>query len=78
MIRVLLADDQGIVHLIFRQVLEKADNIQIVSLASNGQEAVNEAIAHSHDVVVMDVSMPIMDGVEATKQIRAKCLDTRY
>ena len=77
MIRVLLADDHGIVRTILRQILEKTEDIQVVSTASNGQEAVYEAVAHYPNVAVMDVSMPRMDGVEATKQIRAKCPKTR-
>jgi DNA-binding NarL/FixJ family response regulator len=77
MIKVLLADDHEIVRTILCQVLEKAGDIQVVSMASNGQDAVNEAATHCPDVAVMDVSMPIMDGVEATKQIRSKCPDTR-
>lgn len=77
MIKVLLADDHEIVRLILRQVLEKAGDIQVVSMASNGQEAVNEAVAHHPDVAVMDISMPTMDGVEATKQISSKRPDTR-
>lgn len=77
MIKILLADDFAIVRILLRQSIEKADDIQVVAMASNGQEAVDEAISHCPDVAVMDISMPTMDGVEATKQIYAKCPDTR-
>jgi DNA-binding NarL/FixJ family response regulator len=50
---------------------------EVVALASNGQEAVNEAIKHCPDVAVLDISMPIMDGLEAARQISGKCPHTR-
>ena len=62
---------------VLRRLLERADDIQIVAMASNGQEAVEEAVLHCPNVAVMDFSMPIMDGVEATKQICARCPQTR-
>jgi len=77
MIRILLADDFAIVRVLLRQLLEKADDMQVVAMAANGQEAVNEAVTHCPDVAVMDVSMPIMDGMEASKQICYKCPETR-
>ena len=69
MITVLLADDHAIVREILRLLLEKAGDIQIVAMAANGQEAVVLAGLHSPDVAVMDVSMPSMNGIEATKKI---------
>lgn len=72
MIKVLLVDNHEIVRFIMRQILEKAGDIQVVAMASDGQEAVNKAVTHCPNVVVMDISMPIMDGVEATRQICAK------
>ena len=69
MITVLLADDHTIVRDILRILLEKAGDIQIVAMAANGQEAVILAGLHSPDVAVMDVSMPTMNGIEATKKI---------
>jgi DNA-binding NarL/FixJ family response regulator len=73
MIRILLADDHAIVRMILRQIIEKVDDMQVGAMASNGQEAVNEAITRCPNVAVLDLSMPIMDGVEATKQICARC-----
>jgi DNA-binding NarL/FixJ family response regulator len=77
MIRILLADDFAIVRVLLRQLLEKTDDMQVVAMAANGQEAVNEAVTHCPDVAVMDMSMPTMDGVEATKQICSECPQTR-
>ncbi len=77
MITVLLADDHRMVRDGLRYILEAAGDIQIIALASNGQEAVAQAARHCPNVVVMDVSMPVMDGIEATRQIVALCPHTR-
>src|SRR4030067_2997243 len=70
-IRILLADD----HIILRQgtvaLLRRERDIQIIAEASNGQEAVELARKLKPDIVVMDVRMPLLSGVEATRQIRA-------
>jgi DNA-binding NarL/FixJ family response regulator len=76
-ITVLLADDHRMVRDGLRYILEAAGDIQIIALASNGQEAVAQAAEHCPNVVVMDVSMPVMDGIEATRQIMALCPHTR-
>jgi DNA-binding NarL/FixJ family response regulator len=76
-IRVLLADDHAIVRDVLRFLLEAAGDMEIVGLASNGQEAVNLAGVFCPDVAVLDVSMPLMGGIEATKQIRILCPGTR-
>jgi len=77
MIKVLLADDLQIVRALMRYVLEKRGSLEVLALASNGQEAVNEAITRCPDVAVLDISMPTMDGLEAAKQISEKCPKTR-
>ncbi|MGB8983756.1 MAG: response regulator transcription factor [Anaerolineales bacterium] len=77
MIKVLLADDHIVLRDGLRYLLEAQGDIQVVGTASNGQEAVAQAIRHCPDVVVMDISMPLMNGIEATKQICAACKDTR-
>ena len=77
MIKVLIADDHAIVRDILRFLLDSADDIQVLAMASNGQEAVAQAALHCPDVAVIDVSMPTMDGVEATKKICAHCPHTR-
>ena len=77
MITVLLADDHGIVRTILRQVLERAGDMQVVSVASNGRDAVNEAVIHCPNVAVIDLAMPVMNGLEATRQICSQCPKTR-
>jgi DNA-binding NarL/FixJ family response regulator len=65
-IRVLLADDQTLVRVGFRRLLERADDIEVVGEAADGDEAVALARAHRPDVVLMDVRMPGTDGLAAT------------
>ena len=77
MITVVLADDHTVLRDGLRYLLEAAGDIEIVSTASNGQEAVEQATLHCPDVVLMDISMPIMNGIEATKEIRAVCANTK-
>ncbi|MFI0357423.1 response regulator [Actinomadura sp. 9N407] len=71
MIRVLLADDQTLVRAGFRVLLERADDIEVVGEAADGDEAVALARAHRPDVVLMDVRMPGTDGLTATRLLLA-------
>ena len=71
MIRVLLADDQTLVRSGFRALLERADDIEVVGEAGNGEEAIALTRAHRPDVVLMDVRMPGTDGLTATRRIVA-------
>lgn len=77
MITVILADDHEIVRNVLRTLLERAGDIKIVALAANGQEAVTQAILLCPNVAVLDVSMPVMDGIEAARQISARCPKTK-
>lgn len=77
MITVLLADDHIMVRDGLRYILEAAGDMEIIGLASNGKEAVAQAGRGCPDIAVIDISMPVMDGIEATKQILAMCPDTR-
>jgi DNA-binding NarL/FixJ family response regulator len=77
MISVLIADDHNLVRQVLQRLLERAGDIEVTALASDGQEAVEQAVLHCPNVAVMDVSMPCLNGIEATKQICACCPETR-
>lgn len=70
--RVMLVDDQSIILDGLAALLEGDPDIEVVGTAANGQDAVEAAIRLKPDVIVMDISMPIMDGIEATRQIKKK------
>lgn len=71
-ITVLLADDHQLVRRGFRRILEDEPGFRVVGEASNGLEAIELAERHQPKVVVMDMSMPELDGVQATKEIRRR------
>ena len=71
MIRVLLADDQALIRAGFRVLLEAADDVTVVGEAVNGAQAVDLARREQADVVLMDIRMPDVDGLEATQRIAA-------
>jgi DNA-binding NarL/FixJ family response regulator len=68
-IRVLVADDQELVRTGFRMILDTEDGIEVVAQAADGEEAVKLARRHVPDVVLMDVRMPRLDGIEATARL---------
>lgn len=70
-IRVLLVDDQQLVRTGFRMILADEADIEVVGEAANGSEAVARARELGPDVIVMDLRMPVMDGVEATRRLVA-------
>lgn len=76
-IRVLLVDDQDLVRYGLRLVLEVQPDIEVVAEASDGADALRAARGHAPDVVLMDVRMPGMDGIEATRQLTAAHPKTR-
>jgi DNA-binding NarL/FixJ family response regulator len=77
MITVLLVDDHTYIRKGVRYLLETVPDMEVVDIASNGIEAVAKARTHQPDVVVLDISMPLMNGVEATRQIAVACPRTR-
>jgi DNA-binding NarL/FixJ family response regulator len=77
MIRVLIADDQELVRSGFRLILELADGIEVAGEAGDGREAVRLGKELQPDVVLMDVRMPEIDGIEATCRLRQAGVDAR-
>lgn len=70
MIRVLLAEDHVMVRAGLQALLERAKDIKVVGEASNGQEAIELAVAHQPDVLILDIMMPRLNGIQAAEHIR--------
>ncbi len=75
--RVLLVDDQPLLRMGFRLILEGEEDLEVVGEASDGAEAVRKVAELEPDVVLMDVRMPAMDGIEATRRITASASNAR-
>ncbi|MET9675595.1 response regulator transcription factor [Streptomyces sp. NPDC006482] len=71
MIRVLLVDDQPLIRSGFRAFLDLEDDIEVVAEAADGQQALEHAREHLPDIALIDIQMPVMDGIEATRRIAA-------
>ncbi|HZE11303.1 MAG TPA: response regulator transcription factor [Burkholderiales bacterium] len=76
-VSVMLADDHAVVRDGLRALLEGGNDLQVVAVAGNGREAVSEALRLRPDIVIMDIAMPELDGVEATRRIVERCPETR-
>jgi DNA-binding NarL/FixJ family response regulator len=70
--RVLVVDDQALLRTAFSSLIDAEDDLDVAGEAADGREAVELAASLAPDVVVMDVRMPVMDGIEATRQITAE------
>jgi two-component system, NarL family, response regulator NreC len=76
-ITILLADDHAIVRQGLAKVLENGERLKVVGEAKDGREAVNKACQLKPNIVLMDISMPILNGIEATRQIKKMCPQTK-
>jgi len=76
-IRLLIVDDHPVVRQGLADIFERTEDIQVVGLASDGVEAVTMSLKHEPDIVLMDLSMPNMDGMDATRFLLKSCPDTR-
>ena len=76
-LRLLLGDDHPLVRHGLRKVLEEQPEWEVVSEVGDGREAVREAIAHKPDVAILDVAMPLLNGIDATQQIVRRVPETR-
>jgi DNA-binding NarL/FixJ family response regulator len=70
--RILIADDHDVVRSGLRSILERRDGWEVVAEASDGKAAVSKAVETAPDVAIIDYSLPVMNGVDATRQIRAR------
>jgi DNA-binding NarL/FixJ family response regulator len=69
LIKVLVVDDEALLRTAFSSLIEAEDDLEVVGQAANGQQAVDLAASLEPDVIAMDVRMPVMDGIEATRRI---------
>jgi len=77
MISILLADDHELLLNSLASLLGQSEDIQIVAKTTNGEETITQASLYLPDVAIVDISMPVMDGIEVTRQIRLYCPSTR-
>jgi len=76
-VRILIADDHEVVRMGIKALIHQHPDLRVVAEASSGEEAVEQALQHKPDIVVMDIRMPGMSGVEACRKITQQLPDTR-
>lgn len=70
LLRVLIADDHELIRFSLKSAFQRHPHIELIGIAQNGQEAVDMVLEHQPDVVVIDLQMPVMDGLSASNQIK--------
>ncbi|KGM95715.1 response regulator transcription factor [Clostridium botulinum] len=75
--KIIIADDDGLIRDSLKLILELQDDIEVVATAENGEEVINFCTQYSPDIVLMDIRMPILDGVLATKEIKNQQKDIK-
>ena len=76
-LKVLVVDDHGLLRSVMTMALESLDGIRVVGQAENGRAGVEATLAHQPDLVLMDILMPLLDGLEATRRIKREAPDCR-
>ncbi|MFC4600699.1 response regulator [Cohnella hongkongensis] len=77
MLKVLIADDQSLMRDGLQTILQLEDDIEVIATAENGEEACSLVAIHHPDLVLMDIRMPVMNGIEAVKKLRAESPNTK-
>lgn len=77
-IRYMIVDDQQIIREGISGMLKREADLELVAVAENGEEALRKAIDLQPDIILMDLRMPVMDGVEAIRRIRPECPQTKF
>jgi DNA-binding NarL/FixJ family response regulator len=77
MLRILIADDQTLMRDGLQTILQLEDDIEVIATAENGEEACRLVAIHNPDLVLMDIRMPVMNGIEAVKKLRADSPHTK-
>jgi DNA-binding NarL/FixJ family response regulator len=76
-IKILLVEDDPLVRMVLKTVLKRTQDLQVIGEAANGQEAIDVAESHQPDVILMDIGMPVLNGIQATREILARRPDIR-
>src|SRR4028118_1038565 len=75
-ITVLIVEDEALLRRTLAQLLRSQPDLEVVGEAANGREAITEALAKKPDVILMDLALPVLSGIQATRHIKAQLPDT--